>query len=121
MSRSATVFGVGATWLRRRFLSNLTWLPSGAPAETVQRHEFVRILLEWASAQGVLGNGPSRPEITEAQSERLQAVSEHIRPVLRQNGIKSAGDALDAIQRHAVAQERATGSQDAMPRSPAVR
>ena len=103
--RSATLFGQATAWLRRNYFANRAWLPSGAPAETVQRHEFVRILLEWASGQGVLANAVGR-DLPDAQRERLNRLAENIRAILAQNGIRSAAEALDAIRDHSVAQER---------------
>lgn len=106
VSRSATLPGQVTTWLRRTFFKGMAWLPSGAPAETVQRHEFVQILLEWAAGEGVLGNGPGT-DVPEAQRLRLEKLAENLRAILVQNGVVSAREALAGIQHHALAQERA--------------
>ena len=103
VSRSATVFGEATTWMRRWFAGKsamiahaLRWLPSGAPAETLRRDELVRIVLEWAAGDGVLGNKPE-----------LEGIKENLRAILRANGVSSPGETLTAIERHAVSQERA--------------
>ena len=99
--RPATLPGEITTMIRRKFFKGQTWLPSGAPAETVQRHEFVRILLEWSAGQGVLGNGPA------------SHFAEKLRTVLAQNGVASPAEALSAIEHHTIAQERANPQQPA--------
>jgi hypothetical protein len=103
VSRSATLFGEATTWFRRWVASwsptmqaMLPWLPSGAPADTVQRDEFVRILLEWTSGQGVLGTKPE-----------LESLRENLRAIVAANGVWSPGETLTAMEHHTIAQERA--------------
>src|SRR5688500_4906383 len=88
VSRPATFPGVATTWLRRWFasrspgmLAKLPWLPSGAPADTVQRDEFHRILLEWTPGQGVLGTKPE-----------LESLRENLRAIVAANGVLSPGE-----------------------------
>jgi hypothetical protein len=100
VARSASIPGLLTSkfhdWWAAIHWTPAKWLPSGAPADTVQRHEFLRILLEWAAGEGPLGGRPELEEITS-----------RIRAALASNGVASPGDTLQNVRFHLLAQERA--------------
>jgi len=65
-----------------------------APASTIQRHEFIRILLEWGAGEGPLAK----------QAANFTA---QVRALLAKCGVANPEAALSALRTHAVAQERA--------------
>lgn len=104
VSRPETLPGRAMSWMGELLAPLLgsrlqsRWLPSGAPAVVLQRHELISILLEWAAGEGVLGNN---------NDKGLGALTARIRSVLATNGIESPSDALNAVRYQALAQERA--------------
>src|SRR6185436_14101859 len=98
VARPATSFGQITSWLRGLFGEKvkMKWLPSGAPAVVVQRHEFVRILLEWGAGEGPL-----------AENAELGKYSERIRRALQRCGVMAPLETLRALRSQTVAQERA--------------
>lgn len=71
------------------------WLPNGAPGTVVQRHELMKILLEWAAGQGPLAAPP------------VVAFTDKLKTALEKLGVTSANDALQALRFQLLAQERA--------------
>lgn len=98
VARASTSLGMITSRIHDSWVAKgkANWLPTGAPADTVQRHEFLRILLEWSSGEGSLG---SRPE--------LEAVTSKVRAVLADNGIASPRETLHQVRYQVLAQERA--------------
>ncbi len=70
-------------------------LPSGAPAVVIQRHEFLRLLLEWAAGEGVYANDKALNEFTGWVKTALQRV-----------GVDSPRNTYRALQFHTLLQER---------------
>jgi hypothetical protein len=123
VARPATLPGVLTAWMRNRILNLLAsftswtskilaqnssrllskiagrkskqaWLPSGAPAEVIQRHEIAAILLEWAAGEGVYGRDKS-----------LDAQREKIRTCLAELGISNPSTTLRSVRAQVQAQE----------------
>lgn len=96
VSRPATLPGELLVRIQRALFKNSRWMPSGAPAVVVQKHELLSILLEWASGEGVLGG-----------NKQLAVMTLRLRSVLQANGLHSPAETLNAMRHQVVAQERA--------------
>ncbi len=100
LARPATLPGLVWHKLTGGDVKTSDWIPSGSPASTMLRHEFVRILLEWSSGEGMFG-----------QRKEIAHYTERLRNALAANGVASPGDVLRNIRLQTLMQERGNPTQ----------